>query len=272
LENYGEEVAPKYSEKLENFRNEMLAKVDDMENTNDDGDLLQETYHHHENNDTQSYIREIIEEENDEESVNEAEVPTLEIPEKEESAFSPSKGLIQEIITPSKSISSLGSKTGNSLKYFTVLPESPSKSIGFNRKPPALASITELDEEEDQTRLNCKKFKYVTPIDQRKANVSLLEELVLLSRPSAEELSEPLLEHETPAHKFVQEAWGESHSLPSELNEFEAKSHMSAESESEQGLEEIESEQGLEEIPFSQQTTLVELESSQQQQPKQAWN
>lgn len=256
LENYGEAAEPHYPEKLENFRNEMLAKVDSMAIQDDDNDLLQETYVHQESMEQGSYIREIIEEEeeNDGESVDESEVPALEEVSENDilSTFNPSKGLIQEVEpeTPHTSIKASPKTpvTVTSL-YDAVLPESPSKLYGFNRKSPILPSISEQEEDEEGNEIP--SVKYTPPIEQRQANVSLLEELVLYEEPSVQELQEPLLEQDRA------QAWTE----PLEFPPLSAKADKE-----DDGIEEIATD------GFSKQSTLVNLEDQPLQQPKQAWN
>ena len=263
LENYGEDAVPHYPEKLENFRNEMLAKVDNMAIQDDDNDLLQETYVHQESMEQGSYIREIIEEEeeNDGEPVDESEVPALEEVSENDvlSTFNPSKGLIQEVEseTPHTSIKASPKTplTATSL-YDAVLPESPSKLYGFNRKAPVLPSISEQEEDDDEEEGNeITLVKYTPPIEQRQANVSLLEELVLYEEPSVQELQEPLLEQDRA------QAWTE----PLDFPPLPAK----AEKEDDDGIEEIATTAT---DHFSKQSTLVNLEDQSLQQPKQAWN
>lgn len=173
LENYGQEEEAKYSDKLEAFRETMLSKIEEIQDEENGGDLLDEVY---EQQDLvqPSFIREIEEDEN----VDKNDVPELETPEVEGGDLP-----AVEQTTPKK-------KRPNHL-YDAVLPESPSKLYSFNSKAPILASITETEECDDSSS---SEQKYSTPTEQRKADLSLLDELVLIKSDSVEDMQVPLLD------------------------------------------------------------------------------
>jgi hypothetical protein len=226
LELYGEDQAPQFSDKLEKFRDDMLAKIENEE-TKDDDNLLQEAY------DEQDGFappprRTMIHEIEDDESVNENEVPPL-----EEKA-----PLIQEID---------GELNVNVHSMDIVMPQDSPNALHCDRKLSALATIEEEGEPNSGS-----EAKYVTPMDQRRADLSLLDEIAIQRQERLEDMSEPLLAGSSevyvkPSIK-VTSAW--------EVPVKEAKKPVIVEEE----IEEISTE------GFSKQSTLVELDG-----PKQAW-
>ncbi|KAJ3348589.1 Dynein assembly factor 1, axonemal, partial [Kappamyces sp. JEL0680] len=173
LEVYGEDQAPTFPQPLEKFRDDMLSKI---EPSAQDSDLLQEAY------DMQEGVapprrRNLIEEVDGSDADCTDEVPPLETP-----------ALIEEIEAPEETFTELRHEQHAAVDI-SMPPESPAKLFAFDRNLPALEPILEETETGSDS-----EAKYTTPPEQRRADLSLLDELVLNKHDSIEDMQEPLLE------------------------------------------------------------------------------